>query len=67
MTYDPNKKLAPRVATTLDEMKDMLHHESYARVRIGDVGRLKAQARLRKYKWSWVKEGGYYIITLKSV
>lgn len=64
--YDPNKRITPRIAKTLEEIKDMLVHDNYARVQIGDVGRLKAQARLRGYKWSYKKEGGYYIVTLKE-
>jgi len=65
--YDPNKRITPRIAKTLDEMREMLHHDRYARITIGDKGRLKAQAQRYGYKWRWVKEGGYYIITLKGV
>jgi hypothetical protein len=64
--YDTNKRLAPRIAKTLDEAKDMLYHDNYARVTIGEVGKIKAQANRRGYRWSYRKEGGYYIITLKA-
>lgn len=62
MTYDPNKRLAPRTAKTLDEIKEMLFHEGFARVRKADKGSLKAAAGRRGYKWSWTRDGSYYIV-----
>jgi len=62
MTYDPDKRLAPRTAKTLDEVKEMLFHEGFARVRKEHKGSLKAAAGRRGYKWSWTRDGSYYIV-----
>ena len=64
MTYDPKKRLAPRTAATLDEMKMMLHMEGFARVLKADKNRLRASAVRYGYKWSWTKDGRYYIVKL---
>lgn len=60
--YDPNKRLAPRTAKTLDEIKAMLHAENFARVSYADKNRLRASANRYGYKWSWTKDGRYYIV-----
>lgn len=64
MTYDPDKRLAPRTAKTLDEIKEMLFHEGFARVRKEHKGSLKAAAGRRGYKWTWKKDGSYYIVKM---
>lgn len=62
MTYDPSKPLTPRTAKSIDEIKAMLHAEGFARVLPADKNRLRESANRYGYKWSWVKDGRYYIV-----
>ena len=64
MTHNPNTRLAPRTADSLDSMKDMLTHEGFARVKAADKNRLRAQAGRKGYKWAWKKERQFYIVTV---
>ena len=54
-------------AQSLEEIMDMLARERFARILAVDKERLKAQATRRGYRWSYKRDGRYYIITLQGV